>query len=163
MSDSDITRKEAIKVLEMFLHKQCSLGRTLFAYDANTIYDAVKMATDSLKADEAYQLEFEKTTNECKAEDCIRRSDVERLTYRYLQAPTDNHVAFYEHLLDLPSVYSESDKPSEDLIRQMKSEIADSLEFWDYSPNNNPLARDMLETINTYCAKMESEDTNDQT
>ena len=45
----------------------------------------------------------------------------------------------------------------EEYIRQMKSEIADSLEFWDYSPNNNPLARDIIETVNTYCAKMESE------
>ena len=43
---------------------------------------------------------------------------------------------------------------NKDLIRKMKSEIADSLEFWDYSPNNNPLARDILETVNTYCAKM---------
>ena len=53
--------------------------------------------------------------------------------------------------------------PSGKWIRQMKSEIADSLEFWDYSPNNNPLARDILETVNTYCAKMfepqESEET----
>lgn len=50
----------------------------------------------------------------------------------------------------------ECENPS-DLIRQMKSEIADSLEFWDYSPNNNPLARDILETVNTYCAKMVEE------
>jgi hypothetical protein len=35
-------------------------------------------------------------------------------------------------------------------INKMKSEIADSLEFWDYSPNNNPLARDMLETITNF-------------
>ena len=51
------------------------------------------------------------------------------------------------------------DKPSGKWIRQMKSEIADSLEFWDYSPNNNPLARDILETVNTYCAKMVEEKT----
>lgn len=48
--------------------------------------------------------------NEC--DDCIRRSDVDKLTCRYLKEPTDNHVAFYEHLLDLPSVYPKSDKPS---------------------------------------------------
>lgn len=35
-------------------------------------------------------------------------------------------------------------------INKMKSEIADSLEFWDYSPNNNPLARDILETITNF-------------
>ena len=38
-------------------------------------------------------------------------------------------------------------EPILEKINKMKSEIADSLEFWDYSPNNNPLARDMLETI----------------
>lgn len=38
-------------------------------------------------------------------------------------------------------------EPILDKINKMKSEIASSLEFWEYSPNNNPLARDMLETI----------------
>lgn len=41
-------------------------------------------------------------------------------------------------------------EPFIDKINKMKSEIADSLEFWDYSPNNNPLARDMLETITNF-------------
>lgn len=40
----------------------------------------------------------------------------------------------------------------------MKSEIADSLEFWDYSPNNNPLARDMLETITNFLGDMRGEE-----
>ena len=47
----------------------------------------------------------------------------------------------------LPSVPQE---PILEKINKMKSEIADSLEFWDYSPNNNPLARDMLETITNF-------------
>lgn len=51
-SEPELSRDEAIKVLEMFLHKQCSLGRTEFAYDANTVWEAVKMATDNLKTDE---------------------------------------------------------------------------------------------------------------
>ena len=38
-------------------------------------------------------------------------------------------------------------EPVLEKVNKMKSEIASSLEFWDYSPNNNPLARDMLETI----------------
>ena len=38
-------------------------------------------------------------------------------------------------------------EPILDKINKMKSEIASSLEFWDYSPNNNPLARDILETV----------------
>lgn len=44
-----MTREKAIKVLEMFLHKQCDLGRTEFAYDQLTIWDAVKMASDALE------------------------------------------------------------------------------------------------------------------
>lgn len=44
-----MTREKAIKVLEMFLHKQCDLDRTEFAYDQLTIWDAVKMASDALE------------------------------------------------------------------------------------------------------------------
>jgi len=35
----------------MFLYKQCDLERTKFAYDDNTVWDAVKMASESLKQD----------------------------------------------------------------------------------------------------------------
>jgi len=38
-------------------------------------------------------------------------------------------------------------EPILEKINKMKSEIASSLEFWDYSPNTNPLARDILETV----------------
>lgn len=64
-SGPELSREEAIKVLEMFLHKQCSLGRTEFAYDANTVWEAVNMAAESLKTDEAYQLEQE-PCNKCE-------------------------------------------------------------------------------------------------
>lgn len=46
-----ITREEAIKILEMFLHKQCDLERTKFAYSQEEIWHAVKMATESLELD----------------------------------------------------------------------------------------------------------------
>ena len=52
----------------------------------------------------------------------------------------------------LPSVTPQ--EPIIDKINKMKSEIADSLEFWDYSPNNNPLARDMLETLTHFFGDM---------
>ena len=42
--------KEALNVLEMFLHKQCSLKRTEFAYDQITVWHAVNMATEALEA-----------------------------------------------------------------------------------------------------------------
>jgi hypothetical protein len=41
-------------------------------------------------------------------------------------------------------------EPILEKVNKMKSEIADSLEFWDYSPNNNPLARDILETVTNF-------------
>ena len=47
-----MTREEALKVLEMFLHKQCDLKRTEFAYDANTVWDAVNMANIALEQQE---------------------------------------------------------------------------------------------------------------
>ena len=48
-SERSMTREEALKVLEMFLHKQCDLKRTEFAYDANTVWDAVNIATKVLE------------------------------------------------------------------------------------------------------------------
>ena len=44
-----MTNEEALDILAMFLHKQCDLERTKFAYDANTIWDAVKMAKEALE------------------------------------------------------------------------------------------------------------------
>lgn len=48
-------------------------------------------------------------------------------------------------------------EPILEKINKMKSEIADSLEFWDYSPNNNPLARDMIETITNFWGDIKAE------
>lgn len=39
---------------------------------------------------------------------------------------------------------------------KMISEIRDSLDFWDYH-NNNPLVRDILESVYKYCGKGEEE------
>ena len=55
---------------------------------------------------------------ECEAEDCISRKEVDRLASKYLQEPTDNHIAFYEHFLDLPSVYPKNDKLSDGYYRR---------------------------------------------
>lgn len=48
--------------------------------------------------------EQETTTKDNLGVDCVSRQEVDRLAYRYLKEPTDNHVAFYEDFLDLPSV-----------------------------------------------------------
>ena len=49
-------------------------------------------------------------------------------------------------------------EPIFEKVNKMKSEIADSLEFWDYSPNNNPLARDMLETLTNFWGDIRGEE-----
>ena len=49
-------------------------------------------------------------------------------------------------------------EPILEKVNKMKSEIADSLEFWDYSPNNNPLARDILETVTNFCGDIKEVD-----
>lgn len=39
----------ALNVLDMFLHKQCDLEKTKFAYDQTVVWNAVKMARDALE------------------------------------------------------------------------------------------------------------------
>lgn len=42
-------RTKAIKVLDMFLHKQCNLERTSCSYDYNTVWEAVRFAREDMK------------------------------------------------------------------------------------------------------------------
>lgn len=42
-------RIKAIKVLDMFLHKQCDLGRTSCSYDYDTVWEAVHFAREDMK------------------------------------------------------------------------------------------------------------------
>ena len=46
---AEMTPQEALEILEMFLHKQCDLQRTEFAYSQNEVYMAVSMAKYALK------------------------------------------------------------------------------------------------------------------
>ena len=50
-----MTVQEAKKIMEMFLHKQCDLQRTEFAYSQNEVWDAVKMSADALEEVEQYR------------------------------------------------------------------------------------------------------------
>lgn len=70
--------------------------------------------------------------------------------YRYMQSLAD-----IQAIRELPSVTPQ--EPVLDKINKMKFEIADSLEFWDYSPNNNPLARDILETVTHFWGDIKAE------
>ena len=60
-----MTREEAIKVLEMFLHKQCDLKRTEFAYDQNTVWEAVNMASKALEQEHCPLVEIV-TCKDCR-------------------------------------------------------------------------------------------------
>jgi len=84
-----MTREEAIKVLEMFLFKQCDLERTKFAYDDNTVWDAVKMASEALEQE--------------PCEDTVRREDV--LTkLRFWCGHYDGIYRAIDEIKELPSV-----------------------------------------------------------
>lgn len=76
----------------------------------------------------------------------------------YLTIENENLQVFKSALLVLLSEMEELEQePILGKINKMKSEIADSLEFWDYSPNNNPLARDMLETLTNFLGDIRAE------
>ena len=62
----------------------------------------------------------------------------------------------FDEILDLANKALEQESIFEK-INKMKAEIAGSLEFWDYSPNNNPLARDILETLTYFWGDVKAE------
>lgn len=46
---AEMTPQKALEILEMFLHKQCDLQRTKFAYSDIEVYCAVSMAKNALE------------------------------------------------------------------------------------------------------------------
>ena len=48
-------KQYALEVLDMFLHKQCDLERTKFAYSQNEVFEAVKMSKEALEELEQYR------------------------------------------------------------------------------------------------------------
>lgn len=103
--------------------------------------------------------QIKEATKNNLAVDCISRADVNRIICEYRDdavetgSERDLERAYGANAVgalisELPSVTLQ--EPILEKINKMKSEIADSLEFWHYSPNNNPLARDMLETITNF-------------
>lgn len=57
----EMTPQKALEILEMFLHKQCDLQRTDFAYCQNEVYMAVSMAKFALEKPLQETNEQEKT------------------------------------------------------------------------------------------------------
>jgi len=124
-----MTREEAIKIFNTVLFfGKCDCPK-------EEIEECLKMA---IKA-----LEQEPTTKNDLGVDCIDRNSI-----KYYSGQGGYMYASKGEIDKLPSVTPQ--EPILEKINKMKSEIADSLEFWDYSPNNNPLARDMLETITNF-------------
>lgn len=84
-----MTREEAIARVKHQRDWANEVNRTLDA-------EAFEMATKAL--------EQEPTTKNDLGVDCVSRQAVDRLVWEYLRKATDETIAFYEHLLDLPSV-----------------------------------------------------------
>ena len=85
----------------------------------------------------------------------MTRKDIDRIASEYFDDKESEHEM--DEVFDLAKKALEHE-PVLDKINKMKSEIADSLEFWDYSPNNNPLAKDMLETLTNFWGDMRGEE-----
>ena len=92
---------------------------------------------------QGYDLGF-KDGKKAKPQDIDYKAQYERLSQK-AEIVISQLRADRDRLMSLPSATPQ--EPILEKINKMKSEIASSLEFWDYSPNNNPLARDMLETL----------------
>ena len=145
----EMARTEAIEVLKDIVSKPMLYS--------NHIIGACRVALASLETDEAYQLEYERTTKNDLGVDAVSRQAVidtifEECSGAKLDIDFAKVLMLQRAIKALPSVTPQ--EPISDKIQKMKSEIADSLEFWDYSPNNNPLARDMLETLTNFLADM---------
>ena len=54
-----MTLSEASEILEMFLHKQCDLKSTEFAYSQSEVWKAVEMATEALEKQTPKKPDFE--------------------------------------------------------------------------------------------------------
>ena len=82
-----MTREQAKEIIRAFRHidysKLDDKEKELYDNALDTVFDVIKQEP---------------------CEDAISRSEVDKLCNMYLRVPTDEHVAFYEHFVDLPSV-----------------------------------------------------------
>lgn len=131
------------------------------------IAQSVKNDVDMAKVADAIKALKQEPIKNHLGVDCISRADVNRIICEYRDdavetgSERDLERAYGANAVgalisELPSVTLQ--EPILEKINKMKSEIADSLEFWDYSPNNNPLARDMLETITNFWGDMRGDE-----
>lgn len=135
-----MTREEAYTTIKENLCGMCAYGsQCMESCDIRSCDNR-----DAIKT-----LEQEPTTKNLAAD---REDAVERLNAikQFIGYDKDSEIVkATQKSLDM-AIKALEQEPIIDKINKMKSEIADSLEFWDYSPNNNPLARDILETITNF-------------
>lgn len=93
-------------------------------------------------------------TREELKEHCKRQIQQFERIEKIMPVTPNDWKRYEEHKLILELLEQE---PIIDKIQKMKAEIASSLEFWDYSPNNNPLARDILETLTYFWGDIKAE------
>ena len=89
-----MTREEAIAQLKM--------DRDLCNFNPMT-GEEEPMNEDCRKSADALDIAI-KAIEQQPCEDAVSRGEVNMLCARYLKTATDDHVAFYEHFCDLPSV-----------------------------------------------------------
>lgn len=81
-------------------------------------------------------------------EDCVSRKEVEKLCYKFLSKSTDNNVAFFEHLIELPPV-----EPTSNLDK-IKADIENLETYYDNGDFGieEPMyiVQDVLDIINKY-------------
>ena len=150
-----MSRKEAIEELKAILemdYKNVPLSKA-----------ALEMAISSLETDEAYQLEYERTTKNDLCVDCISRADAIHAVSEALKHTFVAHLDIaYEVIGKLPSV-----TPQEPVLYKIRAQIEDYLRgveiTLDVLVENDPLrpkmegAKDTLEECLNLIDKAESE------
>lgn len=125
------------KIMQAFPDLQIDMGK-LEVYMWTTTHDAIDIPLEWWNAEYKEPQTFKWCT------DCKEYDQEKHCCHRYSKVIRD-------------AVAEIEQEPILDKINKMKSEIADSLEFWDYSPNNNQLARDMLETLTNFWGDIKAE------
>jgi hypothetical protein len=72
-------------------------------------------------------------SEEKHCEDTVSRKAVDRLVWKYLKDNTDDHIAFYEHFLDLPTVTPQAPTTKNDLVVDCidRAELLKAMDTWD--------------------------------
>lgn len=109
---SDMARLEAIDVIELIMRKyeedECICCDIMLGDEE---YEALRFARDSLKTDEAYQLEYESTTKNDLSVDCVSRQFMLNLGATCIATRNENgKLIALGAIAELPSVTPQTPK-----------------------------------------------------